>query len=262
MAGMPIWYELMVPDPAAVAQFYGATLGWEIPAMGNPMPNGSEYREIARQDGGMEGGVLTLTPEMTAGGAMPGWIIYFHVEDVEAAIAATTAAGGKLWMDQTTPGIGRMAMLSDPQGAAFYAMNPTPPADRPDAVSDVFKFDTPGHCAWNELATDDAPGQIDFYTALFGWQVIGEMPMPGEHIYKFLEAEGVGIGAIGSMKADGARNAWMPYFRVADIAAAIESVPANGGTILNGPHDVPGGDRIIIARDPAGAAVGLVGKAG
>ena len=39
--GQPIWYELMAPDPAAVAPFYRAVGGWEIPAAGNAMPNGS-----------------------------------------------------------------------------------------------------------------------------------------------------------------------------------------------------------------------------
>jgi predicted enzyme related to lactoylglutathione lyase len=41
MTGMPIWYELMTPDPAGVAAFYRAVGGWDIPAQGNAMPNGS-----------------------------------------------------------------------------------------------------------------------------------------------------------------------------------------------------------------------------
>ena len=52
MSGTPIWYELMTPDPAAVAPFYRAVLGWEIPAEGHDMPNGSQYREVARAGGG------------------------------------------------------------------------------------------------------------------------------------------------------------------------------------------------------------------
>src|SRR6187401_509501 len=56
VAGRPIWYELMTPEPGAVAPFYRAVTGWEIPAAGHPMPNGSEYREIQREDGGFAGG--------------------------------------------------------------------------------------------------------------------------------------------------------------------------------------------------------------
>ncbi len=263
MAGIPIWYELMTPDPAAVAPFYRAVLDWDIPGSGHAMPNGSEYREIKRADGGNAGGVLTLSPGMVAGGATPGWIAYFHVDDVDATSAQAESAGATVHMPPTTmPGVGRMAMLADPQGAAFYVMDPTPPPGQPDAQSDVFKGDAPGHCTWNELATDDAEAQIAFYTSLFPWTVAGEMPMPGAHIYKFLTCDGRGIGAIGSMKAPGASNAWVPYFRVADIEAAQSAVRDNGGTILQGPHEVPGGDVILVTRDPAGAKVGLVGKKG
>ena len=263
MAGIPIWYELMSADPVAVAPFYRATLGWDIPPQGHTMPNGSEYRMIGRNDGGNAGGVLTLTPGMANHGAKPGWLTYFHVDDVDSAVEQAEAAGGVVHMSPTTmPGVGRMAMLADPQGAPFYLMAPTPPAGNPEAKSDVFKGDARGHCTWNELNTDDAEAQIGFYTGLLGWTVSGEMPMPGDHIYKFLECEQRGIGAIGSMKPEGMPNGWLPYFRVADISAAATAVAATGGTILMGPHDVPGNDVIIVALDPGGAGVGLVGGKG
>jgi uncharacterized protein len=63
MAGQPIWYELMTPDPGAVSQFYRAALGWEIPAEGGATATGREYRMIGRGDGGNAGGVLTLSPK-------------------------------------------------------------------------------------------------------------------------------------------------------------------------------------------------------
>ena len=47
------------------------------------------------------------------------------------------------------------------------------------------------------------------------------------------------------------------YFRVPDINAAAERVKKNGGTILNGPMEVPGGDWIVNAMDPQGAAFSL-----
>src|SRR5258708_39635871 len=47
---------------------------------------------------------------------------------------------------------------------------------------------------------------------------------------------------------------WGISFRVPDINAAAERVKANGGTILNGPLEVPGGDWILHAMDPQGAA--------
>jgi uncharacterized protein len=50
------------------------------------------------------------------------------------------------------------------------------------------------------------------------------------------------------------------YFRVPDVDAAAERVKAAGGKILNGPMDVPDGDRVLNAMDPQGAAFGLHSK--
>jgi len=50
---------------------------------------------------------------------------------------------------------------------------------------------------------------------------------------------------------------WGIYFLVSDINSAIERVKANGGQILNGPMEVPGGDWIVNAMDPQGAAFSL-----
>src|SRR5690606_38871371 len=126
-----------------------AVMGWAIDAEGNTMPNGAEYRMIGRIDGGNTGGLLTLTSEMLEGGAKPGWIAYFHVPDVDAALAKAVTLGATVWMGaQSVPNAGRMAMLADPQGAPFYIMTPTPPPDKRVLTSDVFDAKKPGHCRW------------------------------------------------------------------------------------------------------------------
>ena len=150
MAGMPIWYELMTPDPAGVAAFYRAVGGWEIPAEGNAMPNGSEYREIKRPDGGNLGGVLTLTQTMRDGGARSGWMPYFHVADADDAVTKAESMGAGVQMPPTRMHVGTLAMIADPQGAPIYLMDPIPPADNPDARSDVWDARKAGHCRWNE----------------------------------------------------------------------------------------------------------------
>jgi predicted enzyme related to lactoylglutathione lyase len=263
MAGLPIWYELMTPDAAAVAPFYRAVFGWDIPAEGIMMPNGSEYRMIGRADGGNAGGVLKLGPRMQQMGATPAWLTYFHVDDVDAATAKALGLGAVEHMPPTTMGeAGRMAVLSDPQGAQFYLMTPTPPADQPDAKSDVFQANTPGHCWWNELQTSDEPAATAFYTRLLGWSAENTMPM-GEHgDYRFVECYGAAIGAINPWMSPWLPVSWLPYFGVADIHAAHAAVEANGGTIRGDIHEVPSGDVIFTASDPAGAPIGVVGKKG
>ena len=261
--GSPIWYELMTPDPAGVTAFYRATLGWEIQAEGMQNPSGSEYRMIGRGDGGHAGGVLTITPGMSAGGARPGWLTYFNVDDVDAATAKAQELGATVHMPpMTMEGVGRIAMLADPQGAPFYLMTPAPPADRPDAQSDVFKPTTPGHCVWNELETTDEPGATAFYTALLGWNAGRTMPMGEKGDYRFVEAAGTQIGAINPWMADYMTLGWLPYFGVANIEAAKAAAEANGGTVTHEIHEVPSGDFIFTATDPAGAPLCFAGPKG
>ena len=52
-------------------------------------------------------------------------------------------------------------------------------------------------------------------------------------------------------------SAWLLYATVPDIDAAVEAVKAGGGQLLNGPMEVPGGDRVAQCTDPQGAAFAL-----
>jgi uncharacterized protein len=259
--GRPIWYELMTPDPAAIAPFYKATLGWDIQGQGSETPTGHPYWMIGRADGGFAGGAILLTPEMQMSGGHAAWVPYFDFADVPAAVEKAQSLGARVWLPPMTMAQGTMAMLGDPQGASFYLMDPIPPEGQPDAQSDVFEPSTPGHCWWNELETTDEPGATAFYTALFGWKADRTMPMGEKGHYRFIEQDGP-LGAINPWMADYMTVGWLPYFGVADIVAARDAAQANGGTITHDIHEVPGGDQIFTATDPAGAAVGFVAKKG
>ena len=83
---------------------------------------------------------------------------------------------------------------------------------------------------------------------------MGEM---GE--YKFIAHNDVDIGAIMQKPPQMPVPMWNHYFRVPSIDAARAAVEANGGTVMMGPHEVPGGDWIIQGTDPQGAMFALVG---
>jgi predicted enzyme related to lactoylglutathione lyase len=255
-AGDLIWYELMTTDAEGAKDFYDSVVGWDIKE-GSPEFNG--YRMIGRSDGGFAGGVLPITADMTEHGARPGWLGYIHVTDVDRAVAAVEAAGGKTWMAPTDIGsVGRVALVTDPQSAPFYVMKPTPPAGNPEAKSDVFSPDAVQRCGWNELSTSDPVGARRFYGEQFDWTSDEFMPM-GEHgEYRFFKHNGVTIGAVAKGMGNGHPH-WRYYFRVPSIAKAKESAEAKGGKITVGPMEVPGGDHIIIGTDPQGAEFALVG---
>ena len=72
-------------------------------------------------------------------------------------------------------------------------------------------------------------------------------------------------GMIGGMMNKGPEMAdvpphWQIYFLVPDVDDAVKVITGNGGQILNGPMEVPGGDRVLNAMDPQGAAFSLHSK--
>jgi predicted enzyme related to lactoylglutathione lyase len=55
------------------------------------------------------------------------------------------------------------------------------------------------------------------------------------------------------------RPSWLFYFNVDDIDAAHRRIAANGGTLMHGPSEVPGGQWIVQASDPQGVVFAVVG---
>lgn len=254
-----IWYELMTPDPAGAARFYGAVVGWTIATERDPAAGDVDYRMIGRSDGGNAGGVLALGADMLAGGARPAWLGYIHSPDVDAAIAAITADGGAVHRPATNLPVGRIAMVSDPQGAAFYIMDPVPPPGMEGQESDVFSVDQPQRVRWNELMTSDPDAAIAFYTRHFGWGQEGAMDMGDIGAYRFIQRGDVGIGAVMPLMPGMPASMWSFYIGVDDIDRAHAAITANGGTITNEPMEIPGGEFAMNGLDPQGAAFGLVG---
>lgn len=255
-AGGFIWYELMSPDPEGSKAFYDAVVGWNI---GEGAPEYNGYRMIGRSDGGFAGGVLPLTGEMQQHGARPSWLGYVHVADTDRAIGAIEAAGGRTLIPATDiPNVGRIAMVSDPQGAPFYVMKPIPPANDPTAQSDVFSEKAEQRVAWNELSTSDPAAARRFYGEQFGWGSDEFMDMGEMGEYRFLDHDGTRIGALCGVMP-GQQPRWRFYVRVPSISAAKTAAEQKGGTIHMGPHQVPTGDYIIIGSDPQGAEFALVG---
>jgi uncharacterized protein len=253
-----IWYELMTTDHKAAEAFYGPLVGWTF-------SSDDAYRHIEASEGHV-GGMLQLTDDMTAHGAQPAWVGYILVDDVDKMVASITDGGGQVHMPaRDMDGVGRMAMVADPQGAAFYVMK-----GNSDDESLAFSYDKPrpGHCAWNELATSDVEAAKHFYGQRFGWVKDGEMDMGPMGAYEFLRHTGrsdgsvMGQGVLGAVMPKMPEmpvSAWTYYFRVPDIDAAVSHIEANGGTVTVAPMEIPGGDYSMNAIDPQGAHFALVG---
>lgn len=252
-----IWYELLTSDADAAAAFYRNVIGWSSMSAGQP---DMDYRFFSSGDGSnpVDGvaGFMAINSEMTEHGTRPGWIGYIAVDDVDQAVTAITTADGAVLMPaMDIDGVGRMAMVADPQGGTFYVMR-----GASDETSHSFaKYEEkPGHCAWNELASTDPAGAWSFYGPLFGWSKDGEMDMGPLGKYEFVKSD-VAIGAIMPVMPDQPGTGWTYYFRVPKIDAAVAAITEHGGTMLAEPMEIPGGQFSLVALDPQGAVFGLVG---
>jgi predicted enzyme related to lactoylglutathione lyase len=250
--GTPIWYELMSKDPLAARRFYAAVLGWHIdetPSTASTM----DYRMINAVDG-LVGGVFTLTDEMCKQGAAPCWMMYIGVDDVDACVSAITAAGGTVLLPAfDIPNVGRIAMLSDPQGAPFYVMRGSS-----DEKSTACNPDSAGHGAWHELHATDGVSATDFYSGQFGWRKSRSVDMGPMGVYQLISVGGRDLGGI-MTDARFPRPAWLVYFRVDGIELAARRIVEAGGQVIHGPMEVPGGGWIVNGLDPEGVMFALTG---
>jgi hypothetical protein len=184
------------------------------------------------------------------------------VADIDAALAAIQADGGKVLMPKKALPVGTIAMVTDPMGAPFYVMTPIPPPGKPEAKSDVFDVAATERVRWNELASLDLARAKVFYAKHFGFAFKESMSMGELGDYCFIDHDGVRLGAIMPKPPQSPAAGWMFYFGVRSIAAAKRAIEAGGGQVLMGPHEVPGGEWIIVATDPQGAPFGIVGAKG
>ena len=77
-------------------------------------------------------------------------------------------------------------------------------------------------------------------------------------VYRMFDTGQGEQGGIMTRTAQTPMSFWLYYFNVEAVDAAAERVKVNGGQIVNGPHEVPGGQWIVQALDPQGAMFALV----
>jgi uncharacterized protein len=118
--GTPTWNECVTSDVAAAVKFYGEVLGMGSEPM--DMGEAGTYTVLTNAEGRQIGGSMDLG--MLPEGTPPHWNLYFNVEDVDASVAKVEELGGKSVAPAfDAPGVGRMAMVADPQGATFWVMS-------------------------------------------------------------------------------------------------------------------------------------------
>ena len=263
--GVPCWVDTSQPDPDAAADFYSGLFGWEMENVLPPEAGPGKYF-IARIRGGDVAAVGSI-PEGAPPMAM--WNTYVWVESADDTASKVREAGGNVVSEPfDVMEAGRMAVFTDPEGAAFCAWQ----ARNQKGAQVVNEH---GSLNFNTLNTRDVDGAKRFYGAVFGWQAL-ELPggfemwaLPGygdhlevdnpdlrKNMAEMGAPEGfedvvASIAPIPDDQADVPPH-WSVMFAVDDADAVAAKASELGGQVVVPPFDAPW-QRMTVITDPQGA---------
>ncbi len=124
VAGTVHWTELSTNDVEAAKAYYGSICGWKLET--EKMASGENYT-VASKGGQPVAGIMSLSDIPGGDQIPPNWMPYLAVNDVDEAVAKTKTANGTVLRDSfDVPGVGRIAIVADPTGAAIGLMKPDP----------------------------------------------------------------------------------------------------------------------------------------
>ncbi|MEM7095907.1 MAG: VOC family protein [Actinomycetota bacterium] len=109
--------------------------------------------------------------------------------------------------------------------------------------------------SWVDLAARDVDAATEFYAGLFGWTSFND----GETPYFVFQADGRPVAGVMALTPEMGEMppVWSIYVNVADADATCGAATAAGGVVVQAPFEIPGGGRIAVIVDPAGAAICL-----
>jgi predicted enzyme related to lactoylglutathione lyase len=261
--GVPCWIDTSQPDPEAAVGFYSGLFGWEFEDVMPPESPGRYF--IGRIRGGDVAAVGSI-PEGAPQSAA--WNTYIWVDSADDAAAKARDAGGNVMMEPfDVMDAGRMAVLTDPEGAVFCVWQ----ANRHKGAQIVNEH---GSLNFNGLNTRDVERAKAFYWELFGWETLTldgfeawTLPGYGDHLErgdpglrKRVEEFGAdpgfidvvaSINPISDDQPDTPAH-WSVTFGTDDADATAETAARLGGKVLVAPFDAPW-TRLTVIADPQGA---------
>jgi predicted enzyme related to lactoylglutathione lyase len=120
MADGFVWYELVTNDMEKAVNFYKKVVGWDVKDAGMP---GFTYM-IFGKDGKEVGGMMTWAGAGERERATQ-WMGHIHTANLDEELKAVTADGGTIVKPaQDIPGVGRFAVVLDPQDVKHLLFEP------------------------------------------------------------------------------------------------------------------------------------------
>jgi predicted enzyme related to lactoylglutathione lyase len=262
--GVPCWIDTSQPDPEAAVDFYRGLFGWEFEDVMPPDSPGKYF--IGRIRGGSVAAVGSV-PEQAPPMAM--WNTYIWVDSVDETASKAKDAGGNVVMEPfDVMDAGRMAVLTDPEGAMFCVWQ----AKQNKGAQIVNEH---GSLNFNGLNTRNPEAARSFYGSVFGWTTLSlpggtemwTLPGYGDHLEEsnpdlrkqVAEAGGpagfedvvASINPIADDQPDTPAH-WSVTFAVDDADEIASKATELGGKVLAPPFDAPW-VRMTVIADPQGA---------
>ncbi len=246
LIGKFVWHDLITEDMEAVKRFYSGLFGWTFEQSSGA--RGNDYT-LAKSGGVYVAGMVPMaTP--ADGSNISRWLPFVSVDDVDAAVARSTAAGGRIAAPARDLPLGRVAAIIDGQGAVVGLAR-----SRIGDPDDGTTAGRPGRAVWTELLASDVDAAASFYRKLVGYQVDTMKRRGGEYV--MLLSDGLVRAGIMKNPMEKWQPEWLTYFAVTDPTIAAARVESLGGKVLIAPSpDVREGTLALIA-DPSGAVLAL-----
>ncbi len=243
--GAPCWIELYTADPGRALPFYEELFGWSWESSGEEFGG---YVNISADGKGIAG----CMRNDGSTGAPDAWVLYLATPDVAETSRDAVANGAQeLVAPMDIMDLGKMAFFNDPGGAQVGAWQ----------AGSHKGFEVKGRIGapyYFELHTRSYASSVDFYRKAFGWDA-RETSDTEEFRYTTLGSDPpiAGIMDATAFLPPEVPAAWYVYFEVADVDAALEKVPALGGSVVLPADDSPYG-RLAHIADPTGAELKVI----
>jgi hypothetical protein len=248
LTGKIVWADLFVDDVGRARDFYTALFGWTW----RPVSDSEPAYGLLLRDGQPVAGIVHIDPDQSAA-PYGRWVHYVSTADVAAVTAATEDRGGRVLLSpRTYPERGEFAILADPEGAIFGAMDAAAgdPGD--------FRVET-GEWLWHVLYSRNINSAASFYEQRFGYELFEYAWEPDRPRLVFA-SQGYARASVSPMppEREDAHAAWVGFVYATDVPGAVERARALGAEVLFEPSPDTHDNGIAVIADPLGAVIGLL----
>lgn len=109
--GAVTWVDCESRAPAVAQRFYEELFGWKS-------EESAGAHVVFVHDGERVAGLVPM-PESVPPAVPSNWLVYFAVDDIDAAVVRTLVLGGSVLVPVRDLEVGRFAVFADPAGAVF-----------------------------------------------------------------------------------------------------------------------------------------------